>query len=114
MVESDRRRHQRIKLRTPIRGAVGVSRVFVTDGSVAGMAIAHQGALPPPGGICRVELASDWGPIRVDCEVVRTVEHVATPTRQPVYLSGLQIVVMDHQSAQRLRSLFDAVSHDNF
>ena len=114
MTTSDRRRHHRIKLRTPIRGAVGPSRIFVTDGSVAGMAVAHQGALPPPGGICRVELASDWGPIHVDCEVVRTVERVETPTKQHVFLSGLQIVVMDHQSAQRLQSLFETVSHDNF
>lgn len=110
----DRRRFRRIKLRTPIRGAVGASRVYLTDGSVAGMGVAHQGALPPPGGICRVEIASDWGPIRVDCQVVRTVERAATQTQPPVYQSGLQIVVMDHQSAERLRTVIETMSRDNF
>jgi PilZ domain-containing protein len=111
---TDRRRHQRVRLRTPVRGAVGASRVYVTDGSVAGMGIAHQGTLPPPGGICRIELASDWGPIRVDCQVVRTVERVMTQTQRPIFHSGLQIVVMDHQSAQRLQTMFEAVSGDDF
>lgn len=115
MISQDRRRHHRIKLRTPIRGAVGQARVFVTDSSVSGMAIAHQASLPAPGSICRVELASDWGPIRLDCQVVRTVEHTATATPPaPIYLSGLQIVVMDHQSAERLKSLIETVAYDDF
>ena len=110
----DRRRHRRIQLRTPVRGAAGAERVYVTDGSVGGIGIAHQGSLPGPGGICRIELASDWGPILADCQVIRTVEHVATQTERPVYHTGLQIVVMDHQSAQRLQTMFETVSHDDF
>ena len=113
----DRRRFRRIKLRTPIRGAVGASRVYLTDGSVAGVGVAHQGTLPPPGGIVRLELSSDWGPIRVDCQVVRTVARPttnATQTQPPVYQSGLQIVVMDHQSAERLRTVIEAMSRDNY
>lgn len=112
----DRRRHRRIRLRTPIRGAVGAARIFLTDGSLAGIGVAHQGTLPPPGSICRIEVSSDWGPIRVDCQVVRTVERAttATQTQKPVYQSGLEIVVMDHQSAQRLQTMIEAVSHDDF
>ena len=107
----ERRRHRRVRLRTPVRGAVGASRIFVTDGSLDGMGVAHQGTLPAPGEICRVELASDWGPIRVDCQVVRTVERIMR--QQQVFHSGLQIVVMDHQSAQRLQTMFEVVSKDN-
>lgn len=112
----DRRRFRRIKLRTPIRGAVGTSRVYLTDGSVAGVGVAHQGTLPPPGGIVRLELNSDWGPIHVDCQVVRTVARPSnsTSTQPPVFQSGLQIVVMDHQSAERLRTAIEAMSRDSF
>lgn len=102
-------------MRTPIRGAVGASRVFLTDGSLAGMGLAHQGTLPAPGSICRVEIASDWGPIMVDAQVVRTVPRSSvTQTQPPVFQSGLQIVVMDRQSAERLRSVMDAMSRDSF
>ena len=115
-MDTERRRHRRIRMRTPVKGAVGASRVFVIDGSVSGIGIAHQGTLPPPGGICRIELASDWGPIRVDCQVVRTVQRAMTQTQtqSPVFHSGLQIVVMDHQSAERLQTMIEAVSHDDY
>ncbi len=110
-MSAERRMHRRIQLRTPVRGVVGPSLVFMTDGSVGGMGIAHQGELPPPGGICRLDLVSDWGPIRVDCQVVRTVQ---TRTERPVYHSGLHIVVMDHQSAQRLQTMIEGLAEDDF
>lgn len=114
----ERRKHRRVQLRTPIRGAVGDARVFLTDSSIGGLGLAHQGTLPAPGGIIRLELVSDWGPIRVDCQVVRTVERsttqTQTQTQRPVYQSGLQIVVMDHQSSQRLQTMLATVSHDDF
>ena len=112
----ERRKFRRIRLRTPIRGAVGDARVFLTDSSFGGLGLAHQGVLPAPGGIIRLELISDWGPIRIDCQVIRTVvsNRTQTQTKAPVYQSGLQIVVMDHQSAQRLESMLTTVSHDNF
>ena len=114
-MDSERRRHRRIRIRTPIRGSVGDSRVFLTDSSVRGVGLAHEsGTIPAPGSIIRLELSSDWGPIRIDCEVVRTVERVATQTERPVFQSGLEIVVMDRQSAERLKTMIEAVSHDDF
>ena len=88
----------------------------MTDSSVGGLGLAHQGTLPAPGGIIRLELSSDWGPIRIDCQVIRTVvsSRTQTQTKAPVFQSGLQIVVMDHQSAQRLQTMLATVSHDNF
>lgn len=115
---TERRRHRRVRLRTPIRGAIGASRIFVIDGSLAGIGVAHQGTLPPPGSICRIEVSSDWGPIRVDCQVVRTVQRPSrqsqTQPQPPVYHSGLEIVVMDHQSAQRLQTILETVSRDDY
>jgi hypothetical protein len=99
MVSADRRRHRRVNLPQPIRGAVGPARVYVLDASVGGLRIAHQVPLPEPGEFCRVEVPTDLGPIKLDCEVVRTV-----PERT-VYHTGLQILATDHQSAERLRSI---------
>ena len=115
-MDGERRKFRRIRLRTPVRGAVGEARVFVTDSSFGGLGLAHQGTLPAPGGIIRLELVSDWGPIRIDCQVIRTVvsTRTQTQTQAPVFQSGLQIVVMDHQSAQRLQSMLQTVSYDDF
>ncbi|HUP45754.1 MAG TPA: PilZ domain-containing protein [Thermoanaerobaculia bacterium] len=99
MATADRRRHPRINLPQPLRGAVGISRVYLLDLSVGGIRIAHQASLPGPGEFCRVELPTDLGPIKLDCEVVRTVHERA------LYHTGLQIVSADHQSAERLRSM---------
>ena len=93
MVTADRRRHPRFNLQQPIRGAVGSARVYVLDASVGGILIAHQVALPSPGEFCRVEVPTDLGPIKLDCEVVRTM------TERSVYHTGLQILATDHQSA---------------
>ena len=100
MVEQDRRRYHRTALAEPLRAAVGSIRVYVLDASVGGMRVAHQAALPNPGEFCRIEVPSKLGPIRLDCEVVRTV-----PDRS-VYHSGLEIIAADRQSAERLRSIF--------
>lgn len=101
MVTPDRRRFPRIRMPQPIRGAVGATRIYVLDASVGGIRIAHQATLPPPGGFCRVEVSTDLGPIKLDCEVVRTVPERA------LFHTGLHIVATDRQSAERLRTICD-------
>lgn len=100
-MDTERRRFERVTLRPPLRGAVGTARVYVLDTSVAGLRIAHQTPLPGPGEFVRIELPTDMGPIRLDCQVVRTI-----PDNNQVYQTGLSIVAGDHQSKERLRSLF--------
>jgi hypothetical protein len=115
MVTNERRRYQRVKLREPLRGAVGSSRVYVLDASMGGMRVAHQGTLPPPGAYCRVELPSDMGTIKVDCEVVRTVPQPPplTQTTKPIFHSGLAVVAAaDRQSAERLKTIFEKLPSD--
>lgn len=102
MTSGDRRRFQRLTLSQPVRGAVGSARIYVLDASLGGVRIAHQGALPAPGGFCRLEFPTEEGPVRLDCEIVRTV-----PAKSAVFHSGLQIVASDRQSAERLRSIID-------
>ena len=98
--DDDRRRFQRVTLSNPIRGAVGSARIYVLDASMGGVRIAHQSALPAPGGFCRVEMATAEGPVKLDCEIVRT-----SVAEQRIFHTGLQIVATDRQSAERLRSL---------
>ena len=115
MVTTERRRHQRVRLREPLRGAVGPARIYVLDASMGGMRVAHQGTLPSPGAYCRIELPSDVGTIKVDCEVVRTVPQPPpmTQTAKPIFHSGLAFVApADRQSAERLKTMFDHLPSD--
>lgn len=115
MVTTERRRHQRVKLREPLRGAAGAARIYVLDASLGGMRVAHQGTLPPPGAFCRIELPTDLGTIKVDCEVVRTVPQPPplTQTTKPIFHSGLAVVAAaDRQSAERLKTMFDKLPSD--
>ena len=112
---TDRRRHQRVKLRDPLRGAVGAARIYVLDASMGGLRVAHQGTLPEPGAYCRIELPSDLGTVKVDCEVVRTVAQPPplTQTTKPIFHSGLAVVTpADRQSAERLKTIFDKLPAD--
>ena len=110
MVAKDRRRFQRIRPPHPVRGSVGRARIYVLDGSISGVGVLHENALPQPGQICRLEISSDLGPITIDCEVVRTVQHFAADSgfAKPLAQSGLRVVAADHQSALRLRTMFGA------
>ena len=109
MTDKDRRRFQRIRPQAPIRGSVGRASVYVLDASIGGVGVLHENALPSPGDICRVEILSDMGPITLDCEVVRTVQHSGGPSvGKQLCQSGLRVVAADHQSAQRLRTMFGA------
>lgn len=115
MASTERRRHQRLKLREPLRGAAGSARIYVLDASVGGMRVAHQGTLPSPGAFIRIELPTDMGTIKVDCEVVRTVPQPPpmTQTSKPIFHSGLAVVAAaDRQSAERFKTVFDKLPSD--
>ena len=99
MTTIERRRFTRVNLPQPVRGAVGDARVYVVDGSIGGIRIVHQSPLPTPGAYCRVEITSDLGPVKLDCEIIRTVMHNA------LYHSGLAIVSADRQSTERLKTI---------
>jgi len=115
MINTERRRHPRVKLRDPLRGAVGAARVYVLDASIGGMRVAHQGTLPAPGEYCRVELPTDMGTIKIDCQIMRTVPQPPplTQTTKPIFHSGLAVVAAaDRQSAERLKTVFQSLPSD--
>lgn len=119
MEAKDRRNFERIRPTQPIRASIGTARIYVLDGSAGGVGVLHENTLPEPGDICRIEITSEFGPITLDCEVVRTVPHTSGRTRvpRPLFESGLRVIAADHQSVQRLRSTFsDSATkphHDN-
>lgn len=81
--------------------------VFVLDASRGGLRVAHQAHLPPPGAVCRIDVPSEVGPIRLDCAIVHTVIQHATTAAKTLFYSGLQIVAADRQSSERIRELVD-------
>ena len=105
MSTSDRRRRTRVMFRTPVRGDAGGARIYVLDASPIGLGIEHEGELPPPGSICRLEMPSELGPIRLDCAIVRTVKRSADAAARALFRSGLEVVSADRQSEARLRSV---------
>lgn len=108
MPTPERRRYARVKFRSPLRAAVGEARIFVLDISPAGMGIVHQAQLPDPGRICRVEMISDIGPIKLDCAIVRTVKRSANDAANVLFHTGLEVLAADPQSQARLRSMTDS------
>jgi hypothetical protein len=111
MNSKDRRRFHRIRPAQPLAASVGVSRVYVLDGSIGGVALLHENVLPALGEMCRLQVQSEIGPMTLDCEVVRTAQQpMHNGLTKPLFQSGLRVVSADHQSARRLRETFGAVA----
>jgi hypothetical protein len=106
----EKRRYQRVTLPNPLRAEVSGVRAYLVDLSVMGVRVAHQDALPGPGGKCRVRFEGVSGPISLECSVVHTLVHrpARSAGERPVYHSGLQIVNAVDYSDRALREL---ISH---
>lgn len=95
----DRRRYRRIRPATPLRGMVGNIPVVAVDASAGGIRLAHDAPMPAAGAYCRLELSSSLGPMKLDCQVIRTEIGKTAHT-------ALAIITADRQSLERLRVLF--------
>ncbi|HYI09028.1 MAG TPA: PilZ domain-containing protein [Thermoanaerobaculia bacterium] len=102
----ERRRYCRVPCR--MRGAVGATGVMIIDLSMGGIGVVHEAALPAPGGVCRLEVPSEIGPIRLDCAIVRTVKRNAADAARALFHTGLQVLATDRQSEERLRSIAES------
>ena len=105
MENGDRRRRPRFVFAQPIRAEAGGSRVYVLDLSQIGLGVAHEAPLPPPGTILRVSIPSDFGLIRLDCEVKRTATRYFDRAARSLFHTGLEVLSADRQSEARLRGL---------
>jgi len=106
---NERRRNSRVRFRPAVRGVIGGTTVFVLDVSATGLGVTHAQQIPPPGGICRVELNTDLGPIRLDCAIVHTVARSASQAAEAIFHSGLHVISSDRQSAARLQRIADSL-----
>jgi hypothetical protein len=88
----ERRRHPRVKLRTPVEGTAGSQPLFVLDVSRGGLRVAHRSQLPVENGICKVDLPTSNGTIRLDCVIVHTTKDLAQQAADDLFHSGLRIV----------------------
>jgi hypothetical protein len=100
----ERRRYDRVPLPQPVRTTVGASPAYVVDASITGLGVVQHTA-PNVGTSCRLMFHSDFGPITLQCEVVR-----ASSTTDGTYQTGLRIVAADDESESRLRMLVMALA----
>ncbi len=103
----ERRRHRRVRFPRPLRAACGEVRIYLVDVSDSGMLVVHADELAH-GRFCHVQIASEIGPIRLDCQIVRTSPHEVPRSSRPLYESALTILSADHQSRQRMHSFVAA------
>ncbi len=106
MLIEDRRRFDRFGLPHPVRTSVGKSPAYVIDASIAGLGVMHHDPAPAVGAACRLMFHSEFGPITLDCEVVRT----AADRNGGAFQTGLRIVAADDESEARLRALVMALA----
>jgi hypothetical protein len=78
--------------------------VFVLNASMGGFRIAHQEKLTSP---CTIEIESQTGPIRAQCEITRQNVHryPASALEKPTYHSGLSIQRIEKMYEEALRAL---------
>ncbi len=101
MLITERRRFERFGLPHPIRTSLGASPAYVVDASIAGIGVLQHEPAPPTGTSCRLMFHSEYGPITLQCEVVRT----AADRNGGTFQTGLRIVAADDESEARLRML---------
>ena len=102
LLVEDRRRFDRFALPHPLRTSVGKSPAYVVDASLAGLGVLQHDPAPPVGSPCRLMFYSEFGPITLECGVVRTS---GTQGNETPRQTGLRIVAADTESEARLRAM---------
>jgi hypothetical protein len=103
----ERRRYDRYPLQHPVRTSVGTSPAYVVDASISGIGVLqHSAAAPQIGESCKLMFHSNFGPITLECEIVRT----AADQNDGTFQTGLRIVAADDESESRLRMLVMALA----
>lgn len=104
----ERRRVQRVRMATPLRGAVGTVRMFVVDVSLRGLRIAHQESIGRPGDVVNLKFDWDGHSIILRCEITRSQTiRPADGNGKPLFHSGMVIVHATGTSGRALRDLVE-------
>ena len=112
MLISERRRYERFDVPQPLRTSVGTSPAYVVDASISGIGVLHHQPAPHVGTACRLMFYSEFGPITLECEIVRSgpdrAERVTSGDN--AMHTGLRIIAADDASEARLRSMIFSLS----
>jgi len=89
----------------PARIAAG--KVFLVDLSRTGVRVAHQGAVPAIGQVCRLEFNWEGRAVVLDCKVMRNelVKLAKSAAEKSIYHAGLHIEQAHEESEATLRDL---------
>src|SRR5947208_4433293 len=89
----------------PARIAAG--KVFLVDLSRTGVRVAHQGAVPAIGQVCRLEFNWEGRAVVLDCKVMRNelVKLAKSAAEKSIYHAGLHIEQAHGESEATLREL---------
>jgi hypothetical protein len=106
---TERRRVQRVRLATPLRGMIGASRIFIIDLSLRGIRVAHQESIGKVGDSCVLRAEWDGRQLELKCTVVRTAIHRAADAHssRTLYHSGLAMGQVPAESAMGLRAIIE-------
>lgn len=106
---TERRRVQRVRLATPLRGTIGPIRIFIVDLSLRGLRVAHQESIGAIGDRCALRAEWDGRQIDLTCTIVRTAIHRAADAHsaRTLYHSGLAMGQVNAASAMALRAIIE-------
>lgn len=104
----ERRKVQRVKLPEPMRGACGLTRIFVADVSTNGLKIVHQDRVGEIGADVNVRFDWDGKTVLLSCRIVRSLVHTTEATGKQLFHSGLAIVHASPAASANLRELIQA------
>ncbi len=103
----ERRRYGRIRLDEPLRARYGDLPVRVTELSLRGFLIAHEGRVTP--GMTRhLKMEWDHSTIELECTITRSTLHRLAKGgvgEQSIYLTGLRITGFANNDFESLRNL---------
>lgn len=97
---AERRRFDRFAIPQPIRTSVGSAPAYIVDASISGIGVMHHDPPPTVGAPCHLRFQSEFGPITLECQIVRTA---ADRSNETTFQTGMRIVAADDESDARLR-----------
>ena len=100
-------KYQRVTLVRPIPARTAAGRAFLVDVSRTGVRVAHQGAVPAIGQVCRLEFNWHERAVVLDCRVMRNelVKLAKSDSEKSLYHAGMHIEQAHGDSEATLREL---------
>ena len=107
----EQRKFQRVTLVRPLVARIGAARVFITEASLSGLRIAHQGNIPAEGSTCGIAFEWDAVPVTLECLITRSslFKAARSAREKSIYHAGLEIVRAGDASLMTLREMITGI-----